>query len=195
MAVLQPQRQRRRGDALRDAIRAATLDELADVGYQRLSIERIAERAHTGKASIYRHWPTRLELVLDALDHSLPGLTEVPDTGSTRGDLVAALRRIAEVMRSRSGDAARACVAPGADDELARAVRRRLLAPRKAAMLAIYRRGVARGEVAPDALSERLAEVGPMLLHGELLQRGRITDRAVLEIVDDVLLPLLRAPR
>ena len=63
---------RRRGDALLGAIHAAVLDELADNGYAGLSIERVADRARTGKASIYRRWPTRMELVLDALDHTLP---------------------------------------------------------------------------------------------------------------------------
>src|SRR5437868_2699955 len=71
---------RRRGEALCAAIRAAVLDELADCGYAGLSIERVAERARTGKASIYRRWPNRLELVLDALDHILPDPDEVTDT-------------------------------------------------------------------------------------------------------------------
>ena len=182
---------RRRGDALVDAILAAVMEELAEVGYPALSIERVAERARTGKASIYRRWPTRLELVLDAIDHVMPRLDDVPDTGSIRDDLLVVLRRIAGVMGSRAGAAARACV-DGTDDELARAVRERLLPPRKAMMLSILERAADRGEIRPEAVTQRVAETGPMLLHGELLQRGAITDDAVVEIVDDVLMPLLR---
>jgi AcrR family transcriptional regulator len=183
---------RRRGDALVGAIHAAVLEELADVGYGGLSIERIAERAHTGKASIYRRWPNRLELVLEAIDQVLPRFDEAPDTGSVRGDLLLVLRGIAATMSSREGAAAKACV-DGTDDELARAVRERLLPPRKAMMLEILRRGAARGEVRPDAVTTRIAETGPMLLHGEMLQRGSpIADDAVVAIVDEVLLPLLR---
>ena len=183
---------RRRGDALLGAIYSAVLEELAEHGFGALSIERIAERARTGKASIYRRWPTRLDLVLDALDHTIPTLESVPDTGSTREDLLVVLRHIASVMGSRSGDAARACFSPGVSNELADAIRERLLPPRKAAMLQIMERGVARGDVRPDALTQRVAELGPMLLQGELMQRGRITDEAVVAIVDDILVPLLR---
>lgn len=183
---------RRRGDALLGAIHAAVMEELATAGYTGLSIERVAERARTGKASIYRRWPTRLDLVLDAIDHVMPRLDDVPDTGNVRDDLLAVLRRIAAVMGSREGMATRACV-DGTDDELAQAVRERLLPPRKAMILSILQRAADRGEIAPDALTPRMTEVGPMLLHGELLQRGApITDKAVVEIVDEILLPLLR---
>lgn len=185
---------RRRGDALVTAIYQAVLEELAESGYPGLSIERVAERARTGKASIYRRWPHRLDLVLDTLDHSIPRLDDPPETGSVRTDLLEVMRRIAAAMNSRVGDATRAClVRPGTQDELSQAVRERLLAPRKAVMVEILRRGAERGEVRPDAATERVAEVGPMLLHGELVQRGApITDRAVVAIVDEVLMPLLR---
>lgn len=183
---------RRRGDALVEAIYAAVLDELAESGYPALSIERVAERARTGKASIYRRWPNRLDLVLDALDHSMPAFPDPPDTGSVRGDLLFILRRIASAMGSRAGGAARACIGPHADDELTQAIRDNLLAPRKATMLDVLARGVERGEVRADAVTMRIAETGPMLLHGELVQRGRIDDDAVVAIVDEVLLPLLR---
>jgi len=183
---------RRRGDALLDAIYAAVMEELAEVGYAALSIERVAERARTGKASIYRRWPTRLDLVLGAIDHVMPRLDDVPDTGNIRDDLLLVLRRIGAVMGSRNGIAARACV-DGTDDELARAVRERLLPPRKEMMLALLHRAAGRGEINADAVTQRIAETGPMLLHGELLQRGVITDAAIIEIVDEVLLPLLRA--
>lgn len=185
---------RRRGTALVDAIHSAVLDELAEVGYGGLSIERIAERAHTGKASIYRRWPNRLELVLDSLDHGMPAYDEPPDTGNVRDDLLTVLRRVAAVMNSRVGDATRACMGlGGVDDELRAAVHDRLLPPRKAMVVDILRRGAERGEVRPQAVTERVAETGPMLLHGEILQRGTpIRDAAVVAIVDEVLMPLLR---
>lgn len=186
---------RRRGDALLGAIYSAVMDELAEVGYPALSIERVAERARTGKASIYRRWPTRLDLVLEALDHTMPRFDEVPDTGSLRGDLLVVLRSIATTMNSKSGTAARSCF-QSTDDELSRAMRERLLPPRKAVVLSILQRGADRGEARPEAVTQRIAETGPMLLHGELLQRGSpIRDEAVVAIVDEVLLPLLRPTR
>ena len=185
---------RRRGDALLEAIYAAVLDELAAEGYAGLSIERIAERAKTGKASIYRRWPTRLDLVLETLDHTMPPADSPPDTGRVRDDLLEVLRRIAATMNSRVGDAARACmVNAGVDDELGMAVRERLLPPRKAMVVDILRRGAERGEVRASAVTERIAETGPMLLHGEVVQRGTpIADSSVVAIVDEVLMPLLR---
>ena len=186
---------RKRGDALLGAIQSAVLDELADNGYAGLSIERVADRARTGKASIYRRWPSRMELVLDALDRTLPDPDQVVGGADLRSDLLALLRRIAAVMSSRDGGAARACLGPGVDSELSDAIRARLLAPRRAALLAVLKDAAARGEVRPDALTERIAELGPTLLHGELLHRGRIDDDAVVAIVDEVLLPLLRSHR
>ena len=69
-------RSRRRGDKLEHALYAAALAELADVGYGRLTMEGIAARARTGKAALYRRWPTKHALVLDALCHALPPLPE-----------------------------------------------------------------------------------------------------------------------
>src|SRR4051794_26895082 len=186
---------RKRGDALLGAIHEAVLEELADNGYAGLSIERIADRAHTGKASIYRRWPTRMDVVLDALDRALPDPDDLVQGADLRSDLLAVLRRIAAVMSSRYGGAARACLGPGVDPELSEAMRARLLAPRRAAFLALLQRAAQRGEVRPDAVSERIAELGPTLLHGELLHRGRIDDDAVVAIVDEVLMPLLRPDR
>jgi Bacterial regulatory proteins, tetR family len=78
-------RPRRRGRALDEAIYRATLDELAEHGYAKLTMEGVADRARAGKASLYRRWPTRVELVLDAVAHTLPDPLTVPDTGSLRG--------------------------------------------------------------------------------------------------------------
>src|SRR3954470_23041070 len=160
---------RRRGDALLDAIYAAVMEELATVGYQALSIERVADRGRPGKGSIYRRWPAPVALVLAALDHVLPLVDDVPDTGSVRADLLLVMRRIARTMGSRAGAATKACF-EGPDDELAKAMRERLLPQRKAMMIQILQRAADRGEIRPDAVTQRMAETGPMLLHGELLQ-------------------------
>lgn len=168
--------------------------ELASQGYDALTIERVADRAQTGKASIYRRWPNKLELALDAIETHMPSMGVTPDTGSVRGDLLVVLRRIAKHMNSRAGGAMRACMTDVKTHiELATAVRERLIAPRKQVMLDVLRRGIERGEVRPDALSDRVVELGPMLLYAERMQRGRaLRDTDVIAIVDDVLIPLLR---
>src|SRR3954470_7175464 len=152
--------QRRRGAALEDAIRQAAFDELSAVGYTAFSVEGVAARARTGKASIYRRWPTKQELVWDALSAVLPdpvdsGPSAYDDSVTTVEALYEVARTIAKVITSPAGDVVRAikCEAM-TDPELARLVDERFQAPRRAAMLALLQRGVERGEVRPGAATE-----------------------------------------
>src|SRR5215218_6373882 len=103
---------RRRGETLEQAIFQAVLDQLQSVGYARLTMEGVAACAHTGKAALYRRWPRKEDLVVDALDHAMPSLAELPDTGSLREDLLALLRRMAAMVNSATG-CARRCRAAG----------------------------------------------------------------------------------
>src|SRR5215510_10510584 len=81
-------RTRRRGAALEQAIYDAVLDQLQAVGYVGLTMEGVAARAHTGKAALYRRWPRKEDLVVDALEHTLPSPTDLPDHGEVRDDLL-----------------------------------------------------------------------------------------------------------
>src|ERR1700744_2220874 len=93
--------QRKRGAVLEDAIREAAFAELTEVGYTAFSVEGVAARARTGKASIYRRWPTKPELVLEALLYELPtaescGITlEIDESVSTRDALLQIAREVA----------------------------------------------------------------------------------------------------
>ena len=85
-------RQRRRGEELEAALLQAAWDELVSVGFARLTMESVAARARTGVAVLYRRWPRKDDLVLDAIHHY--GAThpvEIPDTGSLRGDMIGLL--------------------------------------------------------------------------------------------------------
>jgi AcrR family transcriptional regulator len=185
---------RRRGDALVEAILGATMSELSSHGYDALSIERVAEIAQTGKASIYRRWPTKLELALDAIDAHMPTIGDAPDLGSVREDLLVVLRRIARHLNSQAGGVMRLCMTDlKSHAELAAAIRERLMPPRRKVMLDILRQGIERGEVRADALTDRYVELGPKLLHAERTERGRsLRDVDVVAIVDEVLMPVLR---
>ncbi|MHB1930586.1 MAG: TetR/AcrR family transcriptional regulator [Acidimicrobiales bacterium] len=175
-----------------EAIYGAVLDELSEHGYAAFSIERIAERARTGKASIYRRWHNRVELITDALDHAMPFFDELPDTGSIRGDLIVVLGDLAACLNDRATGAARACLA-GGEPELMALMKERVLPPRKARMVDLLRRAAERGEIRADAATPRVAEVGPMLLTAEFVHRGGpVEPGTVTAIVDEVLLPLLR---
>ncbi|MDT4934838.1 MAG: hypothetical protein QOK11_2730 [Pseudonocardiales bacterium] len=192
--------QRKRGAALEEAILAAAYDELSEVGYTAFTVEAVAARARTGKASIYRRWPTKQELVLDTLCARLPtpeqcGLDlQLDDSVTTSDALHEVARAISNVLRSPAGDAMRTikCEAT-ADPELARAIDDRFQAPRRKAMLDLLRRGVARGEVRPDAVSPLVADVLPAVLaHRVLLQREPVTEHDITDIIEQVVIPLVR---
>jgi AcrR family transcriptional regulator len=191
--------QRRRGAALEDAIRAAAYAELSEVGYLAFSVEAVAERARTGKASIYRRWPTKQELVLDSLCSALPtpsmcGLElELTDDVSTVDALRQVARAIAGIMSSPAGDAMRAVKCEAfSDPELARTVDERFQAPRRAALIALLQRGVERGEVRPEAATELVADVLPaMLAHRVILMREQVTEQDIMSIIDEVVIPLV----
>jgi AcrR family transcriptional regulator len=191
--------QRRRGVALEDAIREAAYAELTEVGYTQFSVEAVAARARTGKASIYRRWSTKQALVLDALCAGLPspqqcglGPGDYQDM-STADALRKLARTITAILNSPAGAAMRAVKFEAvADPELAREIDDRFQAPRRAAMLELLRRGVERGEVRPEAVSPLVADVLPaVLMHRVILQRERITESDITAIIEEVLIPLV----
>lgn len=193
--------QRRRGATLEQAILDAAFAELSEVGYTAFAVEGVAARARTGKASIYRRWPTKQELVMDALLGALPspescGISaSLPDSVTTREALLGVAKAITEVLTSPAGDAMRSikCEA-AADPELAGLIDDRFQAPRRAALIALLRRGVERGEVRPGAATQLVADVLPAALtYRIILQRERITARTITDIIEQVLIPLIEA--
>ncbi|WP_433511011.1 TetR/AcrR family transcriptional regulator [Nonomuraea sp. CA-143628] len=183
---------RRRGEALNVAIYQATLAELAEVGYARLTMERVAERAKASKASLYRRWPTRIELVMDAVYHVLPDALSVPDTGSLRGDILAALRRTAEALAGPAGEAMRGLLSEALGDESRAATfRENSQGTGRRLMREIVRRAVERGEVAPEDVTPRRLDAGQALLRQHFLFQGLpIPDELLVQIADEVMVPL-----
>ena len=93
---------------LERAILEAALEQLSTVGWNGLTMEGVAAGAQTGKAAVYRRWPSKEDLVADALQAGLPRLEQAPDTGSVREDLLA-LCRAARDARSGSPSPTAAC--------------------------------------------------------------------------------------
>ncbi len=185
---------RRRGAALEDAILAAALAELERSGYAALSMDAVADRAHVSKASLYRRWPGKAELVVAAVYRTLPAADEVRDTGTLRGDLLAVLGDAAAQLAGPAGAGMRgilsdALVDPAAAEDL----RARRKGRGAAVMSEVVRRAAARGELAPVAVSPRVLEVGHAMLRHEFLFAGVATEEFVASLVDEVLLPLLSA--
>lgn len=186
---------RRRGDALTAAIFQATLDELAEHGYAKLTMERVAERARASKASLYRRWPTRIELAMDAVYHALPDPTAPPDTGTLRGDVLASLRASADALAGPAGEAMRGLLSDVLRDQATTTqVRQHSQGTGRMVMGEIARRAAERGEIDPGVVTPRRLETGQALLRTYFLFNGvPIPDEIIVEIVDEVVLPLFGA--
>jgi AcrR family transcriptional regulator len=197
-----PGRQRKRGAELERAIKEATIAELACGGYGNVTIESVAARAQTGKASIYRRWSTKQELVLDALDALLSGPllsteeVQLDDSISTRDALLTLVQRASALMMGPGGEAMRSIMGESLRDAAFCAVFEcDFFDPRKQAIVRLLERGVRRGEVRPDAV---LALV-PEMLAGSLIQRivirrRPISEEELVQLVDGLLMPAI-SPR
>lgn len=185
---------RRRGVALETAIYEAVLQQLSTVGFGAMTIEGVAAAAQTGKAAIYRRWPSKEELVADTLDNVLPSMDLPLDTGNVRSDLAEIFTVMLDMMASPAGGAMQALMGElGHDHDFITTLHERVLAPRKALMMEIMLRGVARGDVRADAIKPVVVEAGPALLVHRLLTFGPPVDRAYMEaVLDDVVMPLIR---
>ncbi|MEV5895285.1 TetR/AcrR family transcriptional regulator [Nonomuraea fuscirosea] len=185
---------RRRGEELNAAIYQATLDELAEVGYAGLTMERVAERAKASKASLYRRWPTRIELVMEAVYQSLPTPGCSPDLGNLRDDLVAMLNLTAQALSGPAGEAMRGLLGEALRGESPLGtMRRNSQGTARRLMEEVVRRAVERGEVDPGDVTPRRLDSGHALLRHHFLFEGTpIPERLVVEIVDEVLIPLFK---
>jgi len=175
------------------AICDATLALLLEVGYDRMSMDAVAARAHASKATIYRRWPGKQELVLDAVKARGVGLTVAEDTGSLRGDLVATYR--SAVHGSAADDAdliAGVLRAMRTAPELADCVRSQVIESKCDVSRIIVARAVARGELPAETDPLIMHEVASALwFHRVLVVGGPVDDAFIAHVVDDVLMPLL----
>jgi AcrR family transcriptional regulator len=188
-------RPRRRGHALDLAILNATIAEIDVSGYAGLSMERVAERARASKASLYRRWPSKVELVMAAIYDLLPDPAAAADTGGLRGDLLALFRSAAELLAGPGGAAIRGLMSDVLrDPELAAQLRRYTQGRSVAAMRELVRRAVERGELPPGTITARQLEAGLSVMRFHFLTHGApVPDHVIVEIVDEVMLPLLYA--
>jgi AcrR family transcriptional regulator len=185
---------RRRGEALEHALLDAAWTELQAAGYAGLTMEAVADRAGTSRAVLYRRWRNRPELVLAVIRRHRPLLSgEIPDTGSLRGDVLALLRR----MSARLADIGPETVYGLLGDYLSDAdmfarSRDQLLSISAEVMETILKRAADRGE-ARTGVENRIATLPTALFRNELfLARIPPSEGTLVEIVDDVFLPLVR---
>jgi AcrR family transcriptional regulator len=184
---------RRRGAALEDALLAAAWEELQAVGYERLTMEGVAERAGTSRAVLYRRWRKRPDLVIAAIRRYRPMLSgEVPDTGSLRGDVLALLRRVSERLAEIGPETVYGVLGDYfADAETFAASQDQVLQIGAEIMATILKRAADRGEVR-GGVSPMVARLPTDLYRNQIFVTRTPPDESVIaEIVDEVFLPLV----
>ncbi|ORT55054.1 TetR/AcrR family transcriptional regulator [Streptomyces sp. CB03238] len=189
---------RRRGAVLERAILDAALEQLSTVGWNGLTMEGVAARAQTGKAAVYRRWPSKEDLVAEALQTGLPTFDEAADHGSVREDLYRLGLRMRDAMYSKPGLALRSviheCDAVTAE-RFHGLILKGVIEPSTRLMREVVRRGIQRGDVRPDATDAMVVDVGPaMMMYRSKMCGSEWTDADMAEMVDRVMIPLLRPP-
>jgi len=184
-----------RGAAREQAILDAAVALVAEIGYQRVTVDAIAARAHASKATMYRKWPGKAELVADALRrHADGGVTELPDAGSLRGDLLVVVSAIASTFDSTGGRPSLLGMVEAlrSDPSLRDIVRGQIDERSRQDGVRICRRAVARGESADEARGP--AVIGLAVAHlflRTMLGGAPPTVDEQRAFVDRILLPLI----
>jgi len=185
---------RPRDDAREQAILDAAIDLVAEIGYDAMSIEAVATRAKASKATIYRRWPGKAQLVAEAMRRrSEPVLEDLPDTGSLRGDLLGMVQRMFDGINGVDGGLiCGLAVAVRSDAEFGRLMSSHLHEQKLCSIAAILSRAEARGELPPGIDPSLVLQVAPGVALFHQIS-GEPLDAAFAEhLVDRVLIPLLR---
>ncbi|MBV1942295.1 TetR/AcrR family transcriptional regulator [Streptomyces sp. BV286] len=190
---------RRRGAVLERAILEAALEQLSTVGWNGLTMEGVAAGAQTGKAAVYRRWPSKEDLVADALQAGLPPLADVPDLGSVRDDLLELCRRAREAMFSRPGFALRSVIHECDSSQAQRfqeVIMEGVVEPTVRLLGEVVDRGIRRGEVRPDAANSYVFDAIPaMMMYRSKMCASEWSERDLEEMIDQFMVPLLRPAR
>jgi AcrR family transcriptional regulator len=169
---------------------AVTLELLQEHGYDRLTLDAVATTARASKATLYRRWPTKAELVLAAFVEGTRQIAVDPDTGTLRGDLLRLGESICAHVSTHASTIRAVLMEVSRSAELEAMMQEQFLDQRKALMTHVLAQAVDRGEIEASAITEDLWD----LLPGYLIYRSVLTGRApsrrtIQDLVDNVLIP------
>ncbi len=187
-------RGRPRCEVARKRILEAALESLDEVGFASTTTDVIAERAGASKATIYRWWPTKAALLLEALRDVVAQELPFPDTGDLKEDLRGQLRNFVTLLTGRRGRVLKAFVAASQSDaEVAAAFLNVWIIPRRAEAKTVLQRHQQEGRLAAEADLELILDVlyGP-LYYRLLMGHGELSPQYADEITELVLTGLLR---
>lgn len=180
-----------RGEPVVQGILVATLEEMAQAGYRALRIEDVAARAGVNKTTVYRRWPTKAELVRDALKSVGDEKLVTPNTGSFRSDMLALARGFIGLFTSLAGRGIfRVMVAEGPDPEFL-AITTSLRDSEEAPKVVIEN-AIARGDLAPGVDPRLLGELmGAYLIHKLVVHKESVDEACAERLIDMLLLGVL----
>ena len=169
-----------------------TLELLQQNGYERLTVDAVAATAKASKATVYRRWPSKAELVLAAFTEGIRQVAVPPDTGSLRGDLLSLGRTICHQAGKHASTIGAVLPELSRNPALSDAMQHGFVDQRRALITCVLRQAVERGEIEAAAISDELWDVLPGYLVFRNMIPGRpATDATVVALVDQVLLPSL----
>jgi AcrR family transcriptional regulator len=172
-----------------------TLQLLQEHGYDRLTVDAVAAKARASKATVYRRWPSKAELVLAAFIEGIRQVAVPPDTGTLRDDLLRLGELICQHGQQHAGTIRAVLVEVSRNPALHDVMKQHFIEQRRALIGHVLQQAVARGEIDNAAINDELWD----LLPGYLIFRSIIPSRpptrhTVQAVVDDVMIPSLTRP-
>jgi AcrR family transcriptional regulator len=174
---------------------AVTLQLLQEHGYDRLTVDAVAATARASKATVYRRWPSKAELVLAAFIEGVRQVAVPPETGTLRGDLLHLGRAICQQAQQQAGTIRAVLVEASRHPALNDALQHQFLDERKALIQEILQQAADRGEIDESVISDELWDLLPgYLIFRSIMPSRPPTEHTVQALVDDVIIPSLTRP-
>ena len=171
---------------------AVTLQLLQRNGFEGLTVDDVAATAHASKATVYRRWPTKAELVLAAVMHGVSQAAVAPDTGNLRGDLIEVGEKLAKQARDHAATMRAVLMEASRNPALNDVMQNQIFTQRKKLINHVLGQAVERGEIKAEAVNDDLWDLLPgYLVFRAVIQNRPATSRTVRALVDDVIIPSL----
>lgn len=189
---------RKRDESLDANILEGALKALAEVGYDRMTMDLVAQHAKTGKASMYRRWSSKVELVRDALlfmNNASVNVTELPDTGNVRGDLLALVKPKTAAQSERKLKVLSGLGSFFAEyRKISEDISTQIFGGWEKANTQILERAIKKGEIAKSAnISEACRVISAVTAYTTTMQFKVFDKHSYEELLDGIVLPALRA--
>ena len=171
---------------------AVTLQLLQQNGFEGLTVDDVAATARASKATVYRRWPTKAELVLAAVMHGVSQAAVAPDTGNLRGDLIEVGEKLAKQARDHAATMRAVLMEASRNPALNDVMQNQIFTQRKKLINHVLGQAVERGEIKAEAVNDDLWDLLPgYLVFRAVIQNRPATRRTIEALVDDVILPSL----